>query len=253
MECYTMILSINQDTHLYPIVVSIGHSGTYIPSDIQQKMDASAAYLHTDWYVDTLYAFLIDKGISVLFNAVSRYVIDVNRSLHPSTQRHRSLIPLVDSKGKALYTRPPGKHVQETYIRQFYQPYHQQLTQMIEAKKRYFDTIYLIDLHSFTQPFPVDVILGNQKNRTCSKKWIDHVEQSFQSNHFSTVQNHHFSGGFITSHYGKRKDVEAIQIEIAQHLYLASNGISTALHPPVQTRFQHQWMDLLSLWNTPCK
>ncbi len=65
-----------------PLVVSIPHSGRFVPSNIRVQFKTPYPILaNMDWYLDKLYDFLPDLGIPVLQANYSRYVIDLNREL----------------------------------------------------------------------------------------------------------------------------------------------------------------------------
>ncbi len=63
-----------------PLLVSMPHIGTHIPTELQDAYEPRALGLEdTDWHLDKLYNFLPDMGASVLRPRCSRYVIDLNR------------------------------------------------------------------------------------------------------------------------------------------------------------------------------
>ena len=63
-----------------PLLVSMPHIGTYIPTELQAQYAPRALQVEdTDWHLHTLYNFLGALGASVLTPTTSRYVIDLNR------------------------------------------------------------------------------------------------------------------------------------------------------------------------------
>ena len=73
-----------------PLVLSIPHTGLTIPDEIAQQLqcDKETALADTDWWVDKLYSFAPELGITVVRSHISRTVIDLNRdpsgvSLYP--------------------------------------------------------------------------------------------------------------------------------------------------------------------------
>ena len=61
-----------------PLLVSMPHSGTFMPSAVQARMTEEALRLpDTDWHIPELYDFLEDIGASVLQATHSRYFIDL--------------------------------------------------------------------------------------------------------------------------------------------------------------------------------
>ena len=65
-----------------PIIISIPHCGTEIPSEIKEDYIPSQAESldDTDWFLQQLYDFAPDLGITIVYARYSRWVIDLNRS-----------------------------------------------------------------------------------------------------------------------------------------------------------------------------
>jgi N-formylglutamate deformylase len=63
-----------------PLLVSLPHAGTHIPARLHAALVPRAlATEDTDWFLDRLYAFVIDMGASLIVPTHSRYVVDLNR------------------------------------------------------------------------------------------------------------------------------------------------------------------------------
>ena len=64
-----------------PFVLSIPHSGIDFPSELKNKYNQEliAQPDDTDWYVDQLYNFASEMGITLIRAKYSRWVIDLNR------------------------------------------------------------------------------------------------------------------------------------------------------------------------------
>ncbi len=69
-------------TRKVPIIISVPHAGTYIPEDIKSKMNPvwSDKLDDTDWFIDKLYSFASDLGITIIKANYSRWVVDLNRN-----------------------------------------------------------------------------------------------------------------------------------------------------------------------------
>ena len=64
-------------------MVSIPHGGTWIPGDIERRLnDVGKRIKDTDWFLDRLYDFAELADASLISSTVSRYVVDLNRSKH---------------------------------------------------------------------------------------------------------------------------------------------------------------------------
>src|SRR3954468_20116849 len=64
-----------------PLLVSIPHAGTTIPSDIEARLVSPwLARKDADWWLEPPYAFADGLDATVVRTGVSRTVIDVNRA-----------------------------------------------------------------------------------------------------------------------------------------------------------------------------
>jgi len=216
-------------TELRPIVASIPHSGLAMPDEVAQLLNQCYdSYIpNQDWHLDRLYDFLPNLGVTVLQAVFSRYVVDLNRSVKEPLfgSFWQSVIPEKTAFDAPLYKNPPSQTQIECQIRQFYDPYHQQLEQLLNHLIEQFGRVYLLDLHSFMGPISDEVCLGNINGRSCSEFLISTVESAFSSNGYQAVRNKVFSGGYITQHYGQMPHVEALQIEIRYSTYLKSTQL----------------------------
>ncbi|MCA8896172.1 MAG: N-formylglutamate amidohydrolase, partial [Amphiplicatus sp.] len=62
-----------------PVILCQPHSGTFIPDEILQRLNARGrALADTDWHVDRLYAGLLPNA-TIIAARFHRYVIDANR------------------------------------------------------------------------------------------------------------------------------------------------------------------------------
>ncbi|MFT8844868.1 MAG: N-formylglutamate amidohydrolase, partial [Schleiferilactobacillus harbinensis] len=56
----------NQHTHRYPVVISLPHSGTWLPDDMRQALLPGVILANTDWFLPALYDFLPAAGFTTL-------------------------------------------------------------------------------------------------------------------------------------------------------------------------------------------
>src|SRR5215207_565634 len=72
-----------------PLVISFPHTGTDLPPDLEDRLvSAWLARKDADYWVDVLYDFAHELGVTTVRTSISRTVIDVNRdptgaSLYP--------------------------------------------------------------------------------------------------------------------------------------------------------------------------
>ncbi len=219
-----------------PIVISMPHSGTFVPPEMASRLTAAAIDLpDTDWHVPQLYEFAGAIGASAIRATHSRYVVDLNRPpdgapLYPG-QRETGLCPGETFDGEPLYA--PGEAPTPEEIAQrldrYWRPYHSQLRSLIDAHVSIHGRCLLWDAHSIHSIVPSlfagrlpDLNVGTAKGRSCHAATAQAVVARLNAQRrFSYVVDGRFTGGYITRHYGDpAAGVEAIQMEIAQGAYL---------------------------------
>jgi len=219
----------NEAVDELPVVIDFPHSGTFMPADIQSKLRLDVLLPNVDWFLPELYDFLPQNGFTTLENKVHRYMADPNRDA-TMTQldgdyRHE-VVYSRSTFGKEIYQQKLTPTEINNRLARFYQPYHEQLQHLIDQKLQKFDKVYLFDLHSFAE-YPhaetetaADIVLGNKNDTTSSKKLRQILTDQFVGKGYTVSNNYPFSGGYITQHYGQNPRVEAIQIELAYHMYI---------------------------------
>ena len=110
-KCYRLISPLKNKV---PILISVPHSGTSFPKELLNSFYPQTLTCpeDTDWFVDQLYSFAPELGITLIVAPLSRYVIDLNRNLknQPLYSKKRPQTPLVPTQsfaGKDLYPPPP--------------------------------------------------------------------------------------------------------------------------------------------------
>lgn len=218
---------INEKNNKYPFVISIPHSGTYIPKDIKRKFIEEIVLPNTDWFLTELYDFLEDMDVTVIENNISRYVIDVNRnsnSINTKDYRKR-LVFSKTTQGREIYKRPLSRKDVERRIEVYYKPYHDAMKKLIMDKLKVFNKVYVLDLHSYyVAPDGTKnvILLGNQSGMTSSQKYFDLICDSFEKLNLKIERNTQFCGGYITKYYGTayKNKVECVQIELPYNQYI---------------------------------
>ncbi len=221
-----------------PIVANLPHSGLQLPPDIARQFipEQLRRLPNSDWHLQQLYSFLPSLGITVLQANYSRYVVDLNRALKPPLfgSFWSAVVPEQTAFKQPIYAQKPTPAEVRSRIDQFYQPYHHQLTALLNEKVAQFGKVYLLDLHSFMGLITDDVCLGNANGKSCAAGLIDQTADSFAQQTYQVVKNKVFTGGFITRHYGQQPSVEALQIEIRYPTYLPDDQLEVDTIPQWQ-------------------
>jgi N-formylglutamate amidohydrolase len=227
------------------VVVSIPHTGTYVPDDISAGFasDSIRALPMTDWHLHHLYDFLPRLGVTTLYATWSRFVADLNRPpsdepLYPG----RFETGIVADKtfwGDTIYVEPPDAAEVERRKRLVHEPYHRKLTEILDAKRKRFGRAVLIDAHSVASRASLlhgelerEIYLGNRDGETCGDWLIDHVAERFRDAGLAVSRNDPYKGGYTTDHYGRMDGVESLQIEMCQRVYMDESDPSAALADP---------------------
>ncbi|WP_051568294.1 N-formylglutamate amidohydrolase [Crocinitomix catalasitica] len=225
-----------------PIIISIPHVGTEIPEDLksnylENKIDRID---DTDWYLDNLYDFASDLGITIVKAKYSRWVIDLNRDpdsipLYNDGRVITGLTTSTDFLGNDIYKK--GKSPDEKEIERrkekYYWPYYLKLTELLEERKAEFGNALLWDAHSIRESVPSirvekfpEMILGSADESSADKSLITSALSEL-ANGYNIQHNDPFKGGHITRYFGKPKNhIHALQLERNKNLYMDDTEIS---------------------------
>lgn len=218
---------------MVPLVVSIPHTGTWLPEEVRASLASPAmeAQPMTDWHLHRLYDFLPALGATTIFATVSRFVVDLNRPPRPRPlypgRFETGLVPLETFLGEPVFREPPGPEEIEARRLAWHAPYHARLQNLLDEAREDFGRVVLVDAHSVASaPNRVhgalrdEIYLGDRDGTSCASWLRDLLHEAFAAEGFSVSINAPYKGGYITEHYGHQDGVEAIQIEMAQRVYM---------------------------------
>jgi N-formylglutamate deformylase len=234
-----------------PLLLSLPHVGTLLPSDQQHRYTAQAlAVEDTDWHLDQLYAFAHALGASVITPRYSRYLIDLNRPSDNTPMyagaNNTGLCPLQSFSATPLY-RPdcsPSAADIAQRTRSYWQPYHDALHSELQRLRQRHGHAVLFDAHSIRSELPwlfegrlPDLNLGTVRGSSAAPSLRAALQTLLQNqSQFSHVVDGRFQGGYITRHYGQpQQHIHAVQLEMCWHCYMAETP-PYALDP---TRVRH--------------
>ena len=215
-----------------PLLVSVPHDGRCLPKEIATVMTAAGKSIpDTDWHVAQLYDFVRDMGASLITATYSRYVVDLNRPADDATlyagQIATGLCPTQTFAGEDIYDDDASINV-DARVEHFWRPYHEKISKTLAGFRKAYGYALLWDAHSIASKVPrlfdgtLPVLnIGTWNDRSCSTAISNAVMGVAENSPFDAVLNGRFKGGYITRHYGQpKKNVHAIQLEIAQRAYM---------------------------------
>jgi N-formylglutamate deformylase len=219
-----------------PLLVSMPHTGTEIPLELQGGYTERALGLEdTDWHLQRLYDFLPGLGASVLLPQYSRYVIDLNRPpddapMYPGAS-NTELCPTRFFNGDALYMqgREPPLAERQRRRKVYWQPYHAALADELARIRNEHGFALLWDAHSIRSEIPwlfdgrlPDLNIGTASGASADASIAASAAAvCVATAGISSVLNGRFKGGYITRHYGQpTRRVHAVQLEKCQSLYM---------------------------------
>ena len=218
-------ITVKQENHFSPILLSIPHSGIEIPEGIQVRINPKAKRIHTDWEMDT---FIKAFPFTIISSKLSRYIVDVNRSKYTSKTSALPIIPKYDEDGNSLFKQYPSKAIQQQWLKEFYNPYYDAILEQLSLKEQNFSKICLLDLHSYDDEYfeTNKIIISTREHSTISKESLKFIVHCFEKAALSIQLDKPFKGGNIIHEVSKQPNVEAIQIEIPYSLYLHNNTLN---------------------------
>lgn len=219
-----------------PLIISIPHCGTEFPDELKdQYLPQQMSQIDdTDWFLQDLNNFAPAMGITVIYAKYSRWVIDLNRDpqsapLYTDGRLITGLTTTTDFIGNPIY-KPgcePDQAEVERRLKTYYWPYYEEITRLLNERKKQFGKVLLWDAHSIRRMVPTirkeafpEMILGDNDEKSADKKLIDialsELGKAYQVNH-----NDPFKGGHITRYFGKpSENVHALQLERNKNLYM---------------------------------
>ncbi|MCC5827325.1 N-formylglutamate amidohydrolase [Alkalimonas sp.] len=242
-------------SNVLPLVFDSPHSGFELPADFAYQV--SLEELRTGWdaFVDELWLPATNHGAYLLCAKASRMYIDLNRApsdIDPSllaspwpepitptrySERGMGLIRRFALPGRPVYAEPLPVAAVQQRIRDYYQPYHQQLSQLLSSLQSRFGTVWHIDCHSMKSrgnamnidagSLRPDIVLGDADGSSSDPDFTACIQESFQRLGYQVAVNHPYKGGHCVRAYGKpAQHCHSVQIEINRQLYMNEASFS---------------------------
>lgn len=213
-----------------PLVVSIPHSGTWIPQEALGHIETSSVVLiDTDILTDRVYEKVAEQGSYVL-TRVNPYVVNVNRGY---TKPELPIIPRQLLSGQATLLKKYSATEQRRLIGRYYDSYHSALQHLINRAVRRFGFALLLDGHGMDRQGMThtkdpgerraDLVVGDNEGKSAHQSVVAAALAYLTRSGYEVGHNKPYSGGHITRAYGDPKNrVQVIQIELVKSLYCRS-------------------------------
>ena len=232
-----------------PVVLASPHSGNRYPRDFVEnsRLDPMMLRRSEDSYVDEIFRTAPELGAPLLRALFPRAYVDVNREpfeldpamfadklpdyinvSSPRVAAGLGTIARVVANGADIYHRKLSFAEALSRIRTCYWPYHRALRALTEETRQRFGYCILMDCHSMPSAGlegseingrQVDFVIGDCHGMACAAAVMQTVVQCLRDLGYSVRRNTPYSGGFVTSHYGRPEEaLHAVQIEINRAL-----------------------------------
>lgn len=250
-----------------PIIISSPHSGTFFPTEVKSQLHPKFVSNpdDTDWFIDTLYRFASDLGITLITANYNRWVVDLNRNpqskpLYNDGRVITGIVPATNFNGEKLYiSEPPTQEEIDRRVALYYTPYHQKIEALLQEKKQQFGQALLFDAHSIRKvvpgiqeaPFP-DLILGDNDLTSAAPVFINTALSALKQSDFLVAHNQPFKGGQITRSFGRPEEqIHALQLEMAKTNYMndAETVYDNVRAEKMQYVLKHMLQDLIKTLN----
>ena len=230
-----------------PIVFTSPHSGRDYPAEFlaAARLDPLGLRRSEDSFVDELFSAAPTHGAPLLAATFPRAFCDPNREAweldpgmfedplpdwvniaSPRVGAGLGTIARVVASGEPIYRGKLRFAEAERRVHRYWQRFHAELASLIASTRAQFGCCLLIDCHSMPSGSAegrgrVEFVLGDAHGTTCTPPMTRLAERLIAERGHAVRRNDPYAGGFITRHYGRPRDrVQALQIEIARHLYM---------------------------------
>ena len=237
-----------------PVLIAVPHAGRYYPPNLLQALrhPDSVALRLEDRYVDRLAEQVAAAtGARLLVAHAPRAMIDLNRSPDDidwemierggrsarsekmPSRRVLSGLGLVPRRLPGLGELWRSRHCERDIagrIEGIHSPYHEALSQSLEALRERWGAALLLDLHSMP-PLPsrfgmasAQFVVGDRFGVTCHGSVIAAAFALFAERGRAAAHNRPYAGGYVLErHASPHAGIHAMQLEIDRGRYLDSN------------------------------
>ena len=218
------------------VLFHIPHASTHFPfQDGYTRPDLIEGEVDklTDWYTDRTFQV---EGVTALKAEFSRVFCDVERfvpdELEPMAAKGMGFYYTHTDNGQLFRHEGVWK---ARVFRDYYQPHHARLTELVRQKLEVTGACVLVDGHSFAdvpflreddqRPDRPDVCLGTQRPHT--PDWlVEAVRSVYLAAGYTVELNRPYAGSMVPLEYlGTEPRVLSIMIEVNRRLYLREGAV----------------------------
>ena len=238
---------------LSSVVFSSPHSGLFYSPDFLKSsvLDHIAIRTSEDAFVDKLFMSALEFGSPLLAANVPRAFVDLNRDVRDldpilvdgaktlgrngRASSGLGVIPRLVGKNKPIYASKISLVEAQARLLSFWHPYHLCLNGLLEATRKKFGYVILIDCHSMPHESvnlgsgaspPPQIVLGDRFGAAANLDIVNQVRLAFSESGFRVSRNMPYAGAYISCKYGKpQHNQHVIQVEIDRSLYMNEGTI----------------------------
>ena len=251
MAAYNLFMP---DIRTTSVVFASPHSGReYSWSFVRQTiLDERTLRSSEDAFVDKLFDAAPAHGAPLLTAIAPRAWIDVNRSSeeldpalidgvgktahNPRVSSGLGVVPRVVANGRSIYRGKISHADAKSRINEFWHPWHDALTTLMDDSIALFDEAILVDCHSMpheaiesishprgTRP---EIVLGDRFGAAAASDVVDRIEAALTAAGLRVARNAPFAGAFVTQNHGRpARNRHVVQMEIDRSLYMNEQQI----------------------------
>lgn len=218
-----------------PVVVLAPHAGRVIPPEHRDAFTLSDAALEhehdlmVDHYTDQLAHMLVGRiGASAVINALSRFVVDVERFPDQREEMNQVGMGVLYTHGSHRQPIRDLDRVDVTPLMQFFHHYADTVTDVVSEVLQHHNEALIIDLHSFPQiSLPYELHHEDRRPELCVGHEEPHAPTGFlarlreELSGWDIEDNEPFRGSYVPlKFFGSDNRVSSVMLEIRRDTYL---------------------------------
>jgi N-formylglutamate deformylase len=237
------------------LVLDSPHSGETYPPDFRHAPPRAIVRRAEDTHVARLWRVAPALGATLLEASFPRAYIDANRGLADidpelladpwpeplaptrKTQQGIGLVWRMARDGMPMYDHRLTSAEIRARIERFWQPYHDELEALLNARREEFGAVWHIDCHSMPAVGDAmaddpgreraDFVLGDRDGTTCEPEFTQFVAATISRLGYGVAINDPYKGVEIVRRHGRPAEQRhSLQVEIKRTLYMDEESLA---------------------------